>query len=147
MAAYSQSSLKRGLTPSFPLSAAAALAQRLPVGPLEQVGQDLAIGLIRHYLQFVHHVGDVVEAILGRSRRRGGNLGAEWGPWLRSTIFRFPHFAVHASAGTPENSGFSLRFLSLRNLMKCDEYAISANGGQRLEFDMPQHFHHVLRRL
>ena len=109
-----------GLTPSSaPYQRPRALAQRFPVGALEEVGQNLAIRLIRHYLQFLHHLGNVLEAVLGRSRQRGGDLGPDGGLAPFDDLL-FPHLAGYASPGPPKTRWFSSRYLSLRNLMKRD---------------------------
>ena len=65
---------KPGLEGLTPGPTPGAAAHRLPVGQVQEVGQGLAIGLRRHYLQFLHHRGNIVEPVLRRDERRAWRL-------------------------------------------------------------------------
>jgi hypothetical protein len=114
---------------------------------LEEVGQDMAIGLPRHYLQLLYEIGDVLYPVFPHRRLRDIDLRWAWecDAINRLSVFRtFPGIHTPHPPESPENIASSPPYLRPCDLTKCDQCCIFANCYAGGVFDIPPHFNHVL---
>jgi hypothetical protein len=78
--------------------AAAEASHSLEAGLLEEIGEEMAIGLPRHYLQLLCEIGNVVEPVFPQRRLCDFDLRRAW---ERNAIDRLSVFRTFLGIHTP----------------------------------------------